>query len=185
MPTIILLNGVGSAGKSSIANALQSITQQPFLHVEMDAFLEMMPTKYLNHPDGLHFEAEGTMIKVDPGNIAKRALKGMRRAVGALADAGNNLIVDEVIFGNTNHGASNPLAEYQALLKPYSFHLVGVFAELEVLERRECARGDRRIGLAKWQYTRVHERMNYDLSVHTDRVSALECAEHIKLRFNL
>ncbi|WP_074738744.1 phosphotransferase-like protein [Ruegeria halocynthiae] len=30
MATVILLNGVGSVGKSSIAKALQNITVQPF-----------------------------------------------------------------------------------------------------------------------------------------------------------
>jgi chloramphenicol 3-O-phosphotransferase len=42
--TIVLLNGVGSAGKSSIARALQQITAEPFLYVQMDTFIEMLPT---------------------------------------------------------------------------------------------------------------------------------------------
>ncbi|RUX39342.1 chloramphenicol phosphotransferase, partial [Mesorhizobium sp. M4A.F.Ca.ET.050.02.1.1] len=40
---IVPLNEVGSAGKSSIARALQATTAKPFLHVPMDAFLEMLP----------------------------------------------------------------------------------------------------------------------------------------------
>ncbi|MDE1996547.1 MAG: chloramphenicol phosphotransferase, partial [Rhizobiaceae bacterium] len=36
MAKILLLNGVGSAGKSSIARALQAIAAEPFLHVQMD-----------------------------------------------------------------------------------------------------------------------------------------------------
>jgi chloramphenicol 3-O phosphotransferase len=43
MSHIIILNGVGSAGKSSIARALQDIAMQPYLHVPMDAFLDMLP----------------------------------------------------------------------------------------------------------------------------------------------
>ena len=53
---IIILNGVGSAGKGSIAKALQQIASRPFLHVEMDAFLAMLPEAYFAHPDGLIFE---------------------------------------------------------------------------------------------------------------------------------
>jgi hypothetical protein len=53
---IVLLNGVGSAGKGSIAKALQSITAERFLHVEMDAFLQMLPESSFGHPDGLTFE---------------------------------------------------------------------------------------------------------------------------------
>ena len=56
MATVILLNGVGSAGKSSIAKALQTITAEPFLHVAMDAFLDLMPARYWDHPDGVTFE---------------------------------------------------------------------------------------------------------------------------------
>jgi chloramphenicol 3-O phosphotransferase len=48
---VILLNGVGSAGKSSIARALQDITREPFLHVEMDAFLDMLPASSLETPE--------------------------------------------------------------------------------------------------------------------------------------
>jgi chloramphenicol 3-O phosphotransferase len=56
---IIILNGVGSVGKSSIARALQKITAQPFLHVAMDAFLDMLPASYMDHPDGFLFEDHG------------------------------------------------------------------------------------------------------------------------------
>ncbi|HEV2506202.1 MAG TPA: hypothetical protein VGV39_24215 [Mesorhizobium sp.] len=50
---IVLLNGVGSAGKTSIAKALQTLTRTPFLHVQMDTFLEMMPETLHAHPDGV------------------------------------------------------------------------------------------------------------------------------------
>jgi len=48
---IILLNGAGSAGKSSIAKALQTLTEAPFLHVQMDTFLDMMPEPLQTHQD--------------------------------------------------------------------------------------------------------------------------------------
>jgi chloramphenicol 3-O phosphotransferase len=54
---IILLNGVGSSGKGSIARALQSITADPFLHVPMDTFMEMLPDAYQEHPDGFAYES--------------------------------------------------------------------------------------------------------------------------------
>lgn len=124
-----------------------------------------------------------TIVKI--GKVAERVLNGMRLVAGALASSGNNLIIDEVIFGNKNNGSSNPLLEYQAHLKPYNFRLVGVFVKLEFLERRERERGDRAKGLSRWQYERVHEGTNYDFSVHTDNSSSLECAEQIKSNFNL
>lgn len=36
MTRIIVLNGIGSVGKSSVARALQREARRPFLHVAMD-----------------------------------------------------------------------------------------------------------------------------------------------------
>jgi chloramphenicol 3-O phosphotransferase len=60
-----------------------------------------------------------------------------------------------------------------------------VFAPLDVLEAREAARGDRMIGLARWQYDRVHKDMTYDLEVDSSRLTAMECAETIRNKFGL
>ncbi|MFZ0017309.1 MAG: hypothetical protein WAL10_08230 [Acetobacteraceae bacterium] len=45
----------------------------------------------------------------------------------------------------------------------HEVHFVGLFAPLDVLEARERQRGDRLIGLARWQYHRVHSGIAYDL----------------------
>ncbi len=37
-PQVIILNGVGSVGKTSTAQALQEIADRNFLHVSMDVF---------------------------------------------------------------------------------------------------------------------------------------------------
>jgi chloramphenicol 3-O phosphotransferase len=71
------------------------------------------------------------------------------------------------------------------LLAPFQVFLVGVHARLETLEAREKARGDRLIGLARWQFDRVHNGMVYDLEIDTDHASPAECALAIKQTFNL
>ncbi len=180
---IVLLNGVGSSGKSSIAKALQQIAAEPFLHVAMDAFIDMLPAACFNQPDGITFETtqqDGKpVVIIRSGPVAARALRGMRHAIAAMAAQGNNLIVDEVLL------AKDKAAEYAQLLRPFDVFLVGVFAPLDVLEARERQRGDRLIGLARWQYDRVHRGIDYDLEVHTDTASAMTCAELIKQRFGL
>jgi chloramphenicol 3-O phosphotransferase len=182
LATIILLNGVGSVGKSSIAKALQGIAREPFLHVEMDAFLNMMPARYWDHPDGLIFETvqqDGKpSVIIRSGVVTERSLSGMRHAVAAMARQGNNLIVDDVLL-------TNEMAEYQALLADFTLHMVGVLAPLDVLEARERERGDRLIGLARWQYDRVHKSKRYDLELDASNATPLECAERIKQRFGL
>jgi chloramphenicol 3-O phosphotransferase len=180
--TVILLNGAGSVGKSSIAKALQAITAEPFLHVEMDAFLNMMPERCWNHPDGLIFETRQQdgkpSVVIRSGPVAERTLRGMRHAIAAMARQGNNMIVDDVLL-------ENELAEYAALLADFTFHTVGVFAALDVLEARERARGDRLIGLARWQHDRVHRGKRYDLKLDAGSATPAECAERIKRAFGL
>jgi chloramphenicol 3-O phosphotransferase len=182
--TVILLNGVGSAGKSSIAKALQQIAAEPFLHVAMDDFLDMLPARYFDHPDGLVFEPlteDGKpSIAIHTGPVCERLLGGMRHAAAALAEFGNNLVIDEVLMG-----ADETSADYQRLLAPYRLYWVGVMAPLEILEAREHARADRMVGLARWQFSRVHAGLTYDLEIDTSQVSPQEAARIIKDKFAL
>jgi len=78
-----------------------------------------------------------------------------------------------------------PAVRQTELLAGFEVFTVGVFAPLEVLEARERQRGDRLIGLARWQYHRVHRGMAYDLEVDTGRATPLACAAVIKERFRL
>ena len=182
-PQVIILNGIGSVGKSSTAKALQAITAKPFLHVAMDAFLDMLPEKMLAHPDGLLFEAaqdgDKPIIAIRTGPVLERAMRGMRHAVAAMAGQGNSLIVDEVMIG------TQAMQEYRALLRPFDLRLVGLFAPLAVLEARERARGDRELGLARWQYGRVDRDLAYDLEVDTAAAAPAECARLIRDAFGL
>lgn len=182
MATVILLNGVGSAGKSSIAKALQAITAEPFLHVAMDTFLEMMPSRYWDHPDGIVFETVQEngkpSVVIRCGPVADRIMRGMRRSIAAMARAGNNLIVDDVLI-------EDEMADYRALLADLDLRTIGVFAPLEVLEARERDRGDRQIGLARWQFDRVHRGNRYDLEIDTSETTPADCAATIKRAFGL
>ena len=168
---VIILNGIGSVGKSSTAKALQVITSKPFLHVAMDAFLDMLPEKMLAHPDGLLFEAlqdnGKPVIAVRTGPVLERVMRGMRHAVAAMAEQRNNLIVDEVII------EAQVAHEYRDLLRPFDLRLVGLFAPLDVLEAREHARGDREKSIA------------YDLEVDTAAMAPAECARLIRDAFEL
>jgi chloramphenicol 3-O phosphotransferase len=183
-PVVIVLNGVGSAGKSSTAKALQRIAREPLLHVSMDAFLEMLPARMFGHPDGYIFETttddDGKpTVVIHSGPVLARLMSGMRAAVSAMAEQGNNIVVDDVMFGG------DEAEHYRSLLGKFDFHLVGLFAPLEVLEQREKARGDRDLGLARWQYDRVHQGVCYDLEIDTSRLTPAEAAETIRAAFDL
>ncbi|RKT21157.1 chloramphenicol 3-O phosphotransferase [Paraburkholderia sp. RAU2J] len=171
---IILLNGVGSSGKTSLARALQAASGDAFLHVQMDAFLAMLPTRYLDDPDGFTFASstvEGhKVVSIHSGTVAQRAMRGMRHAIVALASNGNNLIVDEVLLGDEKN-------DYVRLFEPFQLITVGVHCPLHVLEERERQRGDRLVGLARWQYDKVHTGMTYGVTVDTSEATPEECAQ--------
>ncbi len=72
-------------------------------------------------------------------------LLGMRAAVSALARSGNNVIVDDVLIDDDGSAYREALAGLDVLW-------VGVIAPRDVIEARERQRGDRDIGLARWQF---------------------------------
>jgi chloramphenicol 3-O phosphotransferase len=106
-------------------------------------------------------------------------MRGMRHAVVAMAEQGNNLIVDEVMIG------PGKAQDYRSLLSGFDFRFVGLFSPLDVLEARERGRGDRKAGLARWQYHRVHRGVVYDLEIDTTATTPLENAQTIRDAFGL
>lgn len=179
---IIFFNGVSSAGKTAIAKELQSILEDAYLHVSLDQFFDMLPEKYINSSQGISFETQQVndkpVTKVIISAEAKKIFSGMRHAIAALANQGNNLIIDEVLIGNE-------LNEYTQLLAPFKVYYVGIFAPLSILETRELKRLDRIVGLARWQYDIVHQSKDYDLKIDTANLSPMQCAELIKNKFHL
>ncbi len=182
---IIFLNGVGSVGKTSIANALQDIVEEPYLHIGVDHFFIMLPKKYLpggsQAIDGVDFiteeSEEGPIIRVHCGDVGKELFASMKKSMLGLAKDGFNLIIDEVILGDE-------FEEYKNLFKDFNFVSVGVFAPLEVIEQRERERKDRTWGLARWQYDIVHKDKKYDLEVDTSKLTPEQCAKQIKALLN-
>jgi chloramphenicol 3-O phosphotransferase len=165
-PQIILLNGISSAGKSSIAKALQKSLDTPYLHVCIDTFEEMVPGR---KDEGGEFASHSVFNKM---------LSGFHHSIAALALCGNNLIVDHVLVEGEE--PSNWLPECLTLLTPFDVFFVGVRCSLEELERRETERGDRPTGLSRWQFDRMHRQVVYDFEVDTTVNSAEECAARIK-----
>ena len=176
---VIILNGAGSVGKTTTAKAIQALARRPFLHVQMDTFLDMAPERLTGHPYGLTFTtrqtSEGPCTEVQSGPTIERLLTGMRYAVLALAEQSADVIVDDVFTG------SGEAQAYRELLAPFGPRLVGLYAPLDVLERRERTRGDRTLGLARGQYEGVHAGVAYDLRIDTadhtpEQVAAIVCS---------
>ena len=171
---IILLNGTSSSGKTSIAHALQELFEIPFLHVSIDDFLLMLPTRFVDFISGAVQPSEDELEKLQ--GYFPRVLTGTHASVAALASEGNSLIVDYVFEQQSDlRMCVNRLADF-------SVHFVGVHCSLEELQRREKQR-DRRQGLAEEQFGNVHAHGVYDVEVNTTSTSTKECAFVIKRAF--
>lgn len=168
MPTIIFLNGVSSAGKTSLAKQLQARLEHPYLHVQLDSFEDMMPDRY---DEGGEFDWPVLFPKV---------LNGFHRSIAALAAGGNHLVVDHVMV--YREGWPSSLEQNVALLREFPVYFIGVKCDLEELLRREGARGDRHVGTVARQLPRVHTHGVYDLEVDTTHTSTQACAERILSR---
>lgn len=180
---IIMLNGVSSSGKSSVARALQDAWSTPLLHVGVDTFIEMMPARFCGEGQeasaGLQFVPvqtdEGPIVEIRPGPYAKRLFAGMIKAIGALARAGSDIIVDEVLFGD------DMLRDYVRELQGQTVYFVAIHCTLEIVEQRERARGDRFINSARAQFPIVHgPTRHYDLELDSSSLPAKELAGFIK-----
>jgi chloramphenicol 3-O phosphotransferase len=139
----IVLVGVSSVGKTSVVEQLQLSLQEPYLHVGIDHFFSMFPYEWRDHPrqPGPGFWVEFTQdpdgsprARINYGEAGQRLLVGMRGAVNALIEAGNNLILDEMPIDNTI------MPGWRQDLRADSIFWVRLTAPLAVLEERERGR---------------------------------------------
>lgn len=176
---VIILNGVSSAGKSSLARAIQEQAVSSFLHVEMDAFISFLPNGHELRPEWFKLEMipgeHGKLARISNGPRGEVLLGVMRQFVFDAASKGLDLVVDEVCH-------AKEIAQYRAGLRDCSAIMVKVDAPIEVIEAREKARGDRLAGLAREQAGHLHDGIVYDMEVDTEKDSPQELAADILRR---
>ena len=197
---VVVLNGPSSSGKSSIAKALQEVMEEPYFHTGIDYVLTAFPQWFFVPSDGVDRDtAEGFLLVFEGGSARQvvmpegevayvgsalaevrigpaglRLLTGMYRAVAALAEAGNHVVVDDVIYDRrVLRAAAEALHRVGALF-------VGVRCQREVAQRRERERGDRAPGGAAAFYDLVHRDSVYDLELDTSVLTPAECAARVR-----
>jgi chloramphenicol 3-O phosphotransferase len=198
---IVLLNGTSSAGKTSVARAVQQLMDEPFLHTGIDEYSPHVPAKFTTvsggpNPDispyftliyrdpparivaqtpvGERVYGDGLLVDVRTGPEGVRLRAAGFVGIAAMAAVGVNLVVDEVLFDPlVLRAAVLALAESDVLF-------VGLRLPLAVAEQREQDRGDRGPGGARLFYDRVHAHGLYDLEVDTSAASPEECALRIR-----
>ena len=184
---MLYLNGPSSAGKGTLARALQHRFDGPLLHIGIDLLFEAMHDAGHNHV-GMREELPpqaargvrwilddvGRLEEVSFGPDGMRLVYGFHSMIAALSREGNNVVVDDVIFELAM------LEHASAVLHELPAYLVGVRCDLDELERRELARGDRLPGTARLLHERPHRHVpRYDIEVDTTSMPADACAHVI------
>lgn len=149
---IIIINGPSSAGKTTLALALQKHLDIPFIRFSFDLFL-----------DHKAFPMEGIRNGTFSWDSMRPSVfRGIHQCLPALAKAGNNIIFDHII--ETKMWLDNLLS----LITDLDVFFVGVHCSLPELERREMQRGDRRAGEARQDFESVHGITSYDLEINSE-----------------
>jgi len=150
---VIILHGPSSSGKTTLARAVQSKIELPFWHVSIDHLRDggVLPTVRFRDGDFAWREHRAAFFD------------GFHRSLPAYAGAGNNLIIEHIF------DTPGWIERVARLLAPYDVFFVGLHVPLEVLVRREAARGDRPIGDAERDFHNVHRGLRYDLDIASDR----------------
>ena len=159
--TVIYLNGVSSAGKTTLARVLQEKLPEPYYWLANDTFCDMSPAK---------------LWDIDQLETEYQALSLLNQTVKLFSDTGKNTIVDNVLLNTQKKGL---LEECVDLLHGYPVLFVHVTCPIHELQRREKMRGDRSIGQAEGQLGILYPQTTYDVTVDTFNDPIEVCADKI------
>ena len=182
---VILLNGSSSAGKTTLAEMLQRLLPAPYQLISLDQYRDGLPARFrgLNAPDGttgaqglnvVPVEREGQRVTaIEFGDVGRRMLRGMRRAIAAFAHEGGNVIVDDLLLEKAF------LLDYLEALRGLRVTFVGVRCPLDVVQARERTRPGRFPGTADSHFHEVHAHCTYDVEVDTGVATPRACARRV------
>ena len=166
LPDAIVINGASSAGKTSIAKALQEALSALYLNFSIDSVLYALP------PSDLAKMIRGSAIDRREYDYDK-LVRGYHAAAAGLLAEGNRLILDNAI---TKAEWKQDLKDRLSGLRSF---WIGVTCSLSVLRERERRRGDRALGTAEREAAGVHEGFTYDIQVDASSATPEQCAGEI------
>jgi len=171
---VIVLNGVSSSGKTTIARSLQAVLVTPWLLLGVDDLIRAMPNEGLEDGTLLHIGDTG---QVDVGPGWRELEASWYLGVAAMVANGTGVIVDEVFLGGRRSQE-----QIEVAFSDLGVLWVGVKCDREVARAREILRPDRVTGMALAQEAVVHEGVMYDVVVDTSHASPESCAATILSR---
>ncbi|MCW5892274.1 MAG: chemotaxis protein [bacterium] len=190
-PQVILLNGPSSAGKTTIARALQARIAEPFLRLSFDDFVFAHAARYYRGADGparsetnewidegcrivtTSAPGEPPAVRAEFGPVFRRTFAAIGPTVRTLVATGSRVILDHVIADEWMYDSWLEACGDLDVLR------VGVTCALPILESRERARGDRVLGRARGLVSVVHTFTAYDVVVDSGAATVDQCVEAI------
>lgn len=154
---IILLNGVSSSGKTTIATALLK---------KLDTFFHLSIDEYAYFIEKMETREKRMIIPIETEFL-------FHSTVNMFSDKAVNIIVDHILhndFTKTN---------WSEVLSGYPVLYVGVHCHISDIDDRERARGNRIIGQGKSQLDFTHKNLTYDVEINTSTSSVDENAAKI------
>lgn len=158
---IIILNGVSSSGKTTLAKTIQDRSPIPLYKLDIDDFILMAPDKFNDYENG-------------DFSVQYKFASKFFHVVKLYSDLGFDLIVPYMFFKN-----SETLQEFIELLSDYPVLVVNIACPVEELQRRETKRENRKIGSAEKQLKLLETNFEGSLSVDNFVSTNVECADKI------
>ncbi|MBO5353225.1 MAG: AAA family ATPase [Lachnospiraceae bacterium] len=159
---IIFLNGVTSAGKTSIVEALQRQEDIFFYVVANDLFQEMIGDNYLRE---------------NYWKYLSEAIIMMYHTAKLYSDMGKNVLIDGILVEREE--IKPHYHQLLEILRDNPLDIVEVFCPLDICRQRNRIRGDRYETQSQEQYDLMAENIRYRMKVDTSVYSSEECAEMI------
>ena len=157
------------------SGSLQARWRGPLFYLALDTIIGMLPFHYTGTG---HMAAEGfeffparedgvDAVGVRMGPLGRVLNEQLAVLAATLAGQQLDVLIDHVIFDG------EVMEPFLTKLDRETTYLVRVGCDIEELERRERARGDRVLGLARFQASRVHSlEPLYDIEVDTTSCGA-------------
>ena len=159
---IIFLNGVTSAGKTSIVEALQDRDDVFFYVVANDLFQQMIGDKFLREDYWKHLSEVIIM---------------MYHTAKLFSDMGKHVLIDGILVERKE--LAPHYQQLREILKENPLDVVEVYCPLEICRMRNILRGDRRENQSREQQELMAKDIPYAFRVDTSCNSPAECAELI------
>jgi len=160
MTQIIVVNGASSSGRTSLVKRFCAISDGSWHGVHIDDFTKQLPRstweRYADTEQG--WVRIGTLFSNHIVELAKRVPR---------------------VIADTFYLHPIPQQHLISLAGRESVFCVQLFCSLIELERREIARSDRRIGLARSQFDNVYSLTDYDLRIDSSDKSPDDCAQEL------